>query len=56
MNINPRQRAKAFLNKLFQSIKHGDQEHQDWLENKIDEFEDNLERVITDSIEDYNNT
>lgn len=23
---------------LFEEIKHGDQEHQDWLKNKIEEF------------------
>lgn len=26
------------LRELFQEIKHGDQDHQDWLENKIEQF------------------
>jgi len=26
------------LRKLFQEIKHGDQDDQDWLENKIEDF------------------
>jgi len=30
--------CKSYLRELFQEIKHGDQEHQDWLENKIEDF------------------
>jgi len=30
--------VKAHLKALFEEIKHGDQEHQDWLENKIKEY------------------
>lgn len=33
---------KDIFEQLFQEIKHGDQEHQDWLENKIKEFSKNL--------------
>lgn len=29
---------KDLFNKLFEEIKHGDQEHQDWLKNKINNF------------------
>lgn len=32
------QNISEFANELFQEIKHGDQEHQDWLENKINDF------------------
>lgn len=28
------------LRELYEEIKHGDQEHQDWLRNKIEEFID----------------
>jgi len=28
-------KAKESINSLFDAIKHGDQEHQDWLEEKI---------------------
>lgn len=30
--------VKNLFSKLFQEVKHGDQEHQDWLENKIKDF------------------
>ena len=29
---------KHHMRQLFQEIKHGDQEHQDWLENKIENY------------------
>ena len=29
---------KTVLNQLFEECKHGDQEHQDWLKNKFEEF------------------
>ena len=29
---------KYHMRQLFQEIKHGDQEHQDWLENKIEDY------------------
>jgi hypothetical protein len=30
---------KDFCDKLFAEVKHGDQEHQDWLEEKINSFQ-----------------
>ena len=30
--------AKQLFKELFDDIKHGDQEHQDWLENKLNDF------------------
>lgn len=30
--------VKDFCKELFEDIKHGDQEHQDWLENRIETF------------------
>lgn len=33
-----RSSAKQLFEELFEEIKHGDQEHQDWLKNKMDEF------------------
>ncbi len=29
---------KEILNQLYDEIKHGDEEHQQWLKDKIDEF------------------
>lgn len=34
--------AKFQFKELFEEIKHGDQEHQDWLENKMNEFSENI--------------
>jgi bacterioferritin (cytochrome b1) len=33
-----RTKIDKLLNDLFEKIKHGDQEHQDWLKNSIEEF------------------
>ncbi len=54
MNSTAKQIARRFLSNLFQSIKHGDQEHQNWLENKIDDMEEELEKEILLAIKDYN--
>jgi len=34
--------AKLQIKELFEEIKHGDQEHQDWLWNKMNEFAKNI--------------
>lgn len=35
---------KTFSGELFEEIKHGDQEHVDWLKNKIEEFTKNYNK------------
>lgn len=32
------------LEKLYEEIKHGDQEHQDWLRQKMEEYSDKVEK------------
>lgn len=34
----PVEDVAVLLRELYEEIKHGDQEHQDWLRNKIEEF------------------
>lgn len=36
------ERLEIILNRLFDEIKHGDEEHQAWLKNKINVFIENL--------------
>lgn len=38
--------AKEILEELFQKIKHGDQEHQDWLENEMKKYLDELCKIL----------
>ncbi|HEX8586084.1 MAG TPA: hypothetical protein VF680_16945 [Allosphingosinicella sp.] len=38
MKTYTKEEVKEMFLELFQETKHGDQEHQDWLENKIKDF------------------
>lgn len=40
--INP---GKAFMDRVFEAIKHGDKEHQEWLRAKCDDLADDLSKV-----------
>jgi hypothetical protein len=42
VNDEMEQFTKDFCAELFNETKHGDQEHQDWLKNKIESFRSNL--------------
>lgn len=37
---------KNIFDQLFEEIKHGDQEHQDWLKKKLDDFLINYESSL----------
>lgn len=36
------------LNTLYEEIKHGDQDHQDWLKNKIEQFKNKQNMEVRD--------
>lgn len=38
---------RKILDSLYEAIKHGDEEHQQWLKDKIDEFYNHLEDIRT---------
>src|SRR5690242_4411382 len=48
---------KEIFEKLYEEIKHGDQEHQDWLKNKFEEFSQKNQYVpYISEVEEFNAT